>query len=207
MKMHIDPSPVQASATPEHHGEIIAATVEWLERAVISLNLCPFAKSVHVKKQIRYVVTKGESVEALLDDLEAELLTLSSSNPEEIDTTLLICASGLEDFVQFNDFLTLADMTVAGLNLRGAIQIASFHPRYQFEDTEADAIENYTNRSPYPILHLLREASIDRAVAAVPDAAHIYERNQETLRTLGHAGWKLLWKSTPESSLDREGDI
>lgn len=170
-----------------------AETVRWLERAVIGLNLCPFAKSVHVKGQVRYVVSTHTSAESLLEQLEFELNTLAGTDAEAVDTTLLICPHALQDFAAFNDFLTLADITLAALGLRGVLQIASFHPDYQFDGIAPDAIENYTNRAPYPILHLLREASIDRAVAAVPDAADIYERNEATMRALGHAGWKKLW--------------
>ncbi|HVL09775.1 MAG TPA: DUF1415 domain-containing protein [Burkholderiaceae bacterium] len=177
-----------------HSDDIIqAATVRWLERAVIGLNLCPFAKSVHVKGQVRYVVSPHSSADKLLAQLETELSTLAATDAQAVDTTLLICPHALQDFTAFNDFLTLADITLGALGLRGVLQIASFHPNYQFDGNAAEAIENYTNRAPYPILHLLREASIDRAVAAVPDAADIYERNEATMRALGHAGWKKLW--------------
>lgn len=187
-------TPPPEGLTPHDAAAIEAAVVRWLERAVIGLNLCPFAKSVHVKRQIRYVVSPHASVEPLLAQLEAELAHLAAADPETTDTTLLICPRGLDDFSAFTDFLTLAEVTVAGLGLRGTLQIASFHPDYQFEGAEQDDIENYTNRAPYPVLHLLREASIDRAVAAVPDAADIYERNQATMRSLGLAGWQGLWE-------------
>ena len=96
--------------------------------------------------------------------------------------------------MDFNEFLEVADAAVADLHLEGEIQVASFHPDFQFEGTAADDITNYTNRSPFPTLHLLREASIDRAVAAFPDAAAIFETNMETLEKLGHEGWRKLFQ-------------
>jgi hypothetical protein len=172
--------------------EYIAATRHWLEKAVIGLNLCPFAKAVHVKDQIRYVVSEAETPEALLAELTAELRALVAADPEETETTVVIHPRVLTNFLDYNDFLGVADAAIAELGLEGVLQIASFHPQYQFAGTEADAIENYTNRSPYPMLHLLREASVERAVAAFPDAAQIYEKNMETLRRLGHDGWRRL---------------
>jgi hypothetical protein len=176
----------------ETDGEILAATKHWLEKAVIGLNLCPFAKAVYVKDQIRYVVSRAESPEALLAELTAELQALVAADPEETDTTLLIHPRALEDFLDYNEFLGVADAAVAELELEGVLQIASFHPHYQFAGSDADDIANYTNRSPYPMLHLLREASVDRAVAAFPEAAEIYERNVATLRLLGREGWRRL---------------
>lgn len=172
---------------------IIDATRIWLERAVIGLNLCPFAKAVHVKQQIRYVVSEATDTDQLLRDLETELLHLRQVSPEEIDTTLLIAPLTLQDFLDYNDFLDIAEMQLDVFGLAGEIQIASFHPDYCFADCDADDSANFTNRSPYPILHLLRESSIDRAVAAFPDAEQIYERNIETMRTLGQEGWKSLF--------------
>lgn len=176
--------------------EVIAETQEWLEKAVIGLNLCPFAKAVHVKKQIRYVVSAAQTPEALLEDLIVELQDLAAADPEEIDTTLLIHPGALTDFLNYNDFLDVADATVEDLKLDGEIQVASFHPQYQFADTGPDDIDNYSNRSPYPTLHLLREDSIERAVEAFPDAADIFEKNIETLRALGHDGWSNLMAPT-----------
>lgn len=168
------------------------ATQTWLERAVIGLNLCPFAKQVQVKNQIRYAVSEAQSPVALLADLSAELQTLESADPSAIDTSLLIHPQVLNNFLDFNEFLGLAEAAVERLGMAGEIQVASFHPQYQFEGTGPDDIANYTNRSPYPTLHLLREASITRAVAAFPDPALIYKNNIETLHRLGHAGWKRL---------------
>jgi len=186
------------SANPSHDDRhVVAATREWLEKAVIGLNLCPFAKGVHAKGQIRYAVSSARTADDLLADLVAELHRLAAVDAEEIDTTLLIHPHTLADFNDYNDFLAVADAVVAQLGLEGSIQIASFHPHYQFADAAPDDIENYTNRSPYPILHLLRESSIDRAVAAFPDAADIFERNIETMRRLGIEGWQRLGIGRP----------
>jgi hypothetical protein len=172
--------------------DTIAATKLWLEKAIIGLNLCPFAKTVYIREQIRYVVSEAETPEALLADLLVELQGLAATDPEEIDTTLIIHPRVLGDFLDYNDFLGVADAAVVTLGLEGVIQIASFHPEYQFAGSAPDDIENYTNRSPYPILHLLREASVERAVAAFPDASEIYEKNMATMRRLGHEGWRRL---------------
>ncbi|MCY1215404.1 hypothetical protein D9M68_107760 [compost metagenome] len=169
---------------------VIAATRHWLERAVIGLNLCPFAKSVYVKEQVRYVVSTVTEAPDVMDDLERELRLLADADPDQIDTTLLILPDAVADFLDFNDLLYFAERLLGSLGLEGTLQIASFHPQYQFAGTEPDDIENYTNRAPYPILHLLREDSIARAAAAFPDAADIYERNQATMRRLGHDGWQ-----------------
>ena len=174
---------------------VVAATRRWIEKAVIGLNLCPFAKVVYVKCQVRYVVSRARHLDGLLEDLDRELDLLAAADPDEIDTTLLIHASLLPDFLDFNDFMQLADAAVEEHDLQGVIQIASFHPAFQFEGTEPDDIGNFTNRAPFPTLHLLREASIERAVAAFPEAEAIYERNIETLKALGHAGWQVLWRN------------
>ena len=172
--------------------DIVATTKAWLENAVIGLNLCPFAKAVFVKEQIRYVVTEATDQQALLDVLEAELKSLNAADSEKIDTTLIIHPYVLQDFLSYNDFLSVANNLIHTMGLEGNIQIASFHPMYQFAGTNAGDIENYTNRSPYPLLHLLREESIDRAVHAFPDAESIYEKNMETMRRLGLEGWRKL---------------
>lgn len=171
---------------------IIANTRTWIEKAVIGLNLCPFAKAVYIKNQIRYVVSPAQDTEGLLADLEHELQALHLADPVHIDTTLLMHPQVLTDFLAYNDFLALADAKVGALGLGGEIQIASFHPDYRFADTGADDIENFTNRSPYPTLHLLRESSIDRAVDAFPEAEMIYEKNMEMLRRLGRDDWERL---------------
>lgn len=171
---------------------LIAATREWLEKAVIGLNLCPFAKAVHVRGQIRFSVSRARMLDDLLDALERELNLLATSASADIDTTLIIHPHIFNDFLAYNDFLERADELIDELGFTGQLQIASFHPQYQFADTEADDITNYTNRSPYPMLHLLRESSVDAAVAAFPDAEAIYLKNTETMRQLGHAGWDAL---------------
>ena len=189
-------SRIDPPATPEPVAD--AAAVEqtrlWLERAVIGLNLCPFAKAVHVKRQVRYVVSHATDEEGLLGDLLHELQLLASADPGDIETTLLMHPRVLTDFLDYNAFLDVADAAVEELELDGILQVASFHPDYQFADSEPDDIANFSNRAPYPTLHLLREDSIDKAVAAFPDAERIYEANIETLRKLGHAGWRALWK-------------
>lgn len=172
---------------------VIEATREWLERAVIGLNLCPFAKAVHARQQIRYVVSDACSEDALLADLLHELESLYDADPGLVETTLLIHPHVLTDFLDYNQFLELADAAVSELELDGEIQVASFHPDYQFAGSGPHDIENFSNRSPYPTLHLLRETSVARAVAAFPDAGRIYERNIQALQALGHAGWKKLW--------------
>ena len=174
------------------HDNVIATTQDWLDKAVIGLNLCPFAKAVQAKQQIRYVVSDATDAEGLLADLLRELQALHDADPELFDTTLLIHPQVLSDFLDYNDFLALADSAVAELGLDGEIQVASFHPDYQFDGTAPDDIENFSNRSPCPTLHLLREASVDKAVEAFPDAANIYQRNIETLRALGREGWDTL---------------
>ena len=157
------------------------------------MNLCPFAKAVHARQQIRYFVSEAPSEAELRADLERELEFLAHADPEAVDTTLLIHPRALTEFDAYNRFLGEADALLRNLGLEGVLQIASFHPDYQFADSAPDAIENYSNRSPYPMLHLLREASIDRAVLAFPDASAIYGKNILTLRSLGHDGWNALW--------------
>jgi hypothetical protein len=179
-------------STTVSNEEAIAATKLWLERAVIGLNLCPFAKGVHVKNQIRYVVSAAQTPEDLLRDVLAEFEVLAEASPAEIDTTLLIHPQVLTDFLDYNDFLEVVDAALEDVDLAGVLQVASMHPQYQFVDTESDDITNYTNRSPYPTLHLLREDSIDQAVEAFPEAEQIFDKNIETMRKLGHEGWNAL---------------
>jgi uncharacterized protein len=179
--------------SPQDDSAIVAATRRWVERAVIGLNLCPFAKSVHVSDRIRYVVSHARTPDALLADLGRELQALSAADPQVVDTTLLIHPFVLNDFLDYNDFLDIADAAVEALGLTEQLQVASFHPQYQFADTEPDDITNYTNRSPYPTLHLLRQASVDRAVESFPEAEAIFGANVETLRKLGTHGWARLF--------------
>lgn len=172
--------------------DYIAETRRWLERAVIGLNLCPFAKAVYVKEQVRFVLSEATDAESLLHDLHDELLWLQAADPQQADTTLIVHPHVLGDFLDYNDFLDLADALVAELDFEGEIQVASFHPHYLFAGTAPDDISNFTNRAPYPTLHLLREASVERAVAAFPDPDAIVERNIATLDALGHEGWRKL---------------
>ena len=164
---------------------VIAVTRAWLEQVVIGLNLCPFAKAVHVKNQVRFVVSGAQNTDMLLEDLERELNFLAHADPAQIDTTLLIHPDVLTNFLAYNDFLDICDSVVEELELDGILQVASFHPQYQFADTEMDDVTNFTNRSPYPTLHLLREDSVTRAVETFPDADSIYENNITTMRRLG----------------------
>ena len=181
---------MHTTVTPQ---QALAATQAWLDRAVIGLNLCPFAKAVHLKQQIRWVVSPATDAAQLRDELQRELEWLRDTPADQTDTTLLIHPFVLGDFAEYNDFLDIADATLEQLGLDGVLQIASFHPDYQFAGSAPDDIDNFSNRTPHPTLHLLRESSIERAVAAFPDAAQIYERNIETLRRLGPAGWARLW--------------
>jgi hypothetical protein len=172
---------------------ITQETQDWLIKAVIGLNLCPFAKAVHVKEQIKYVVSEATTVEQLLEDLAQELEFLAEVSREKTDTTLLIHPDVLNDFLDYNDFLELADQLLEDLDLDGELQIASFHPQYQFAGTEIDDVTNFTNRSPYPTLHLIREDSIDEAVKAFPEAEAIFETNIQTMEKLGIDGWEKLF--------------
>jgi len=176
----------------DFHAQVVAQMRDWLERAVIGLNLCPFAKSVHVKGQIHYVVSEARTADELLSDLKRELSALTAESDTVRDTSLLMAPHCLSDFLDFNDFLGHAEDLLHDMGLAGALQIASFHPQFQFAGVAQDDITNYTNRAPYPTLHLLRESSIDRAVEAFPEAEMIYEKNIDTLQRLGHAGWESL---------------
>ena len=176
----------------QHADRVIAETRAWVDRAVIGLNLCPFAKAPQVKGLVRYVASAATDPAALLADLIAELERLAEARPEKLETTLLVHPGVLTDFADYNDFLAVAEDTVAELDLEGVIQVASFHPDYQFDGTEPDAIGNATNSSPYPTLHLIREESLDRAVEAFPEAEAIFETNIATLEALGAQGWAAL---------------
>ena len=171
---------------------VIAATRTWVERAVIGLNLCPFAKVVHVKNQIRYVLSRATTQEALLKDLMEELEFLAGVPAEKTETTLLIHPDVLNDFLDYNDFLDVVDAALEDMDLEGEIQVATFHPHYQFVDTQPNDIENFTNRSPYPMLQLLRESSVVHAVSIYPEASKIFDKNIETIRKLGRSGWNEL---------------
>ena len=167
-------------------------TKQWLEKAVIGLNLCPFAKAPHVKNLVRIVVSEARHLDGFLEDLDRELQLLGNTPASELETTLLVHPTLFPDFETFNQMLEIADDAVVENELEGIVQIAPFHPDFQFEGTEADDISNYTNRSPYPTLHLIREDSITKAAEAFPDASAIFDRNIALLEKMGHEGWDKL---------------
>jgi hypothetical protein len=177
-------------STNDLTSQVITDSQQWLERAVIGLNLCPFAKSVHVKNLIRYAISDATTETELIADLQSELLYLNSISPTKTDTTLLIAPMFLHDFLEFNQFILKANKSLTKLDLDGVFQIATLHPQYQFAGTDVDDITNYTNRAPYPTLHLLRESSIDRALQAIPNAESIFEVNMNTMRRIGLEGWR-----------------
>lgn len=175
------------------HDEVIAITRHWLEKAVIGLNLCPFARHVYVRDQVRYVVSDARHLDAFLEQLDEELELLAATDPEKVDTTLLIHPTLFPDFEVFYDMVGMAEEAVMEHELEGVLQVASFHPRFRFEGTEADEMGNYTNRAPFPTLHLIREDSLARALASYPDDPdEIYQRNIDTLEKLGKQGWREL---------------
>ncbi|MDI9329814.1 MAG: DUF1415 domain-containing protein [Alphaproteobacteria bacterium] len=178
--------------TPVNPNPAHDATVRWLERAVIGLNLCPFAKAPHIKGRIHIAVCESTDDGQCLDALSDELQALVGMSATKRETTLLVLPNAWSDFLDFNDRLADADQILEDLDLVGVIQIASFHPHYQFAGTAPDDITNYTNRSPYPVLHLLREDSIDQADQAFPQPEAIFEANMRTLRELGPEGWGAL---------------
>gem|GEM_PF-74399 len=185
---------------PSYEAAVVVDMEHWLEQAVIGLQLCPFAKSVHVRGQIHYVVTRASEPDLLLAKLAHAMQELVAMEPAQRDTTLLVMPDALTSFQDFNDFLFRADALLAALDLDGVLQLASFHPQFQFAGTRGDDIGNATNRAPYPTLHVLREASLDHAVAAFPQAESIFEANIETMQRLGQAGWDALGirRSVPE---------
>jgi len=183
--------PLIADTAPDG-SDPIAETRRWLEQIVIGLNLCPFAKAVYVKDQVRFVLSDATTPEALVEELAEELILLRDTPAEQIDTTLIVHPDVLTDFLEYNDFLDNADAAIEALDLQGILQVASFHPQYQFAGVAPDDVSNYTNRAPYPTLHLLREDSVERAVAAFPDPDVIVERNIDTLDKLGIEGWTRL---------------
>lgn len=183
---------VAAPADAVDDDRVLAATRAWLERAVIGLNLCPFARAVYTSGRIRFRVSHARSADALLADLADELRLLAATDPDVTDTTLLVHPYVLSDFLDYNDFLDVVDAALEALELGDTLQVASFHPQYQFADTEPDDISNYTNRAPFPTLHLLRQASVERAVAAIPEPASIFDANIKAMRALGPEGWRRL---------------
>lgn len=179
--------------------QIIALTSAWVEHVVIGLNLCPFAKPVHTKGQIHYSVSHARDENSLAADLRLSMQNLIATTPDKIDTYLLIHPWVLTDFIDYNNFLDIADEILDELDLIGVLQIASFHPNYQFAGTTADDVTNCTNRSPFPVLHLLREESLDKATTALPDPDVIVNRNLETMTSLGHEGWNKLQSQLKQS--------
>lgn len=172
--------------------DVLAATRRWLEEAVIGLNLCPFAKSVYVKNQVRIVVSRARHIDAFLDDLDRELDLLKTTPSEEVETTLLVHPTLFPDFLVFNDFLNVADEVLVEHELEGVVQIAPFHPDFVFDGEPEGDMSHYTNRSPYPTLHLIREEGLGKAIDSYGDTDEIYERNIDVLRNLGPAGWQRL---------------
>jgi len=185
--------------------QVTADTRRWVTRAVVGLNLCPFAKAPHLKGLIHYAVSLAEDQAALLADLTRELRALADAPEDERETTLLMVPRLFPDFLDFNDFLDRADAVLAALDLEGVLQIAPFHPRFQFAGTVEDDITNATNRAPYPTLHLIRESSIDRAVAAFPEAETVYLTNMATMRRLGREGWAALDVGAHEDAGEGDG--
>lgn len=193
---------IRPAAPAPGDDEVIALTRAWLAHAVIGLNLCPFASAVYRQQQIDFRVSHATDTDRLRADLRDALHSLATTDAQQTDTTLLIHPQVLNDFFTYNDFLEDADQLLVEVGLEGVLQIASFHPDYQFAGTDANDITNSTNRSPFPMLHLLREASLDRAIAAVPDTDRIIEHNLATLQQLGHAGWQTLSERIRQSALD-----
>ena len=177
-------------------------TRAWVAHAVIGLNLCPFAKAPSNRDRIRYVVSDATAPDALLSELDDELHFLVSHDEAQVETTLVVHPRVLTDFLDFNDFLGVGEALIAERRLEGVVQLASFHPQYQFAGTDVDDPANATNRSPYPTLHLLRESSIERAVAAFPDTDTIFEANIATLQRLGADGWAALQARCRADALD-----
>ena len=176
----------------------LAMTARWLDRAVIGLGLCPFARPVRERQQIRMRLSTTRDPAELLRQLHDELLLLARVDPSVVETSLLVHPHVLQDFLDYNDFLEPAEQLLEELELDGVIQIASFHPGYRFADSFPGDIENYSNRSPYPTLHLLREASVSAAIDAYGDTDRIIERNQQRLRALGLTGWRQLGLQVPD---------
>jgi uncharacterized protein len=176
----------------DNAAQAVADTRQWLARAVVGLNLCPFAKAIVTKDQVHFAVTAATTWNDLTTALEIEIRDLLAMGSQVRDTTLLIATAGLPDFIEFNGFLGEADRLLRRMRLQGILQIASFHPLYEFADTPGDDITNFTNRAPYPTLHLLRESSMARAVQAFPEADQIFDKNRQMLRELGAAGWAAL---------------
>jgi hypothetical protein len=171
------------SCAPVNDQVVVEHTRRWISSFVIGLGLCPFARPVFDAGRILYAISHSRDENALSNDLASELHLLRASPSTQIETTLLIHPHVLGNFLDYNDFLGVVDQLLEELRLRGIIQVASFHPHYRFTGTEPNAAENYTNRSPYPMLHLLRETSVSQV--ASDEVLKIPRRNIETMRNLG----------------------
>jgi len=163
----------------------LQATRRWVETVVIELELCPFAASVLESGRVRFVESAATAAETLLADLDRELAHLLRMPVAELDTTLLIHPHVFANFEAHNDFLSSAEALLCERGCEGVVQIASFHPEYRFADSAPDDAANWTNRSPHPMLHLLREQSVSDALATVSDPAAIPARNVVRLRAIG----------------------
>ena len=173
-----------------NESEIIGAVQHWVSSLVVDMNLCPFAGREVMRNRVRFTVTEAATEERLLMALQAELELLD--NDASVETTLLIHPLVLGDFPDYNQFLNYADSLLEQMRREGIYQIASFHPDYQFEGTGPDDAENYTNRSPYPLLHLLREESLERAISSYPDVGAIPVRNIQLMNGMGQGKLKAL---------------
>lgn len=163
------------------HETVEKAVRQWLDNVVIGLGLCPFAKPVVAAGKLEITVSEASDPDSLINDLERALARLTDDGP---DTIVVAISNWLHDFADYNDFLDIADALIEAMALVGVIQIASFHPDYRFADEPADSISHYTNRAPYPLLHLLRESDVEQAIAQHPDPESIPARNIEKLESL-----------------------
>ncbi|MEC8429215.1 MAG: DUF1415 domain-containing protein [Pseudomonadota bacterium] len=188
-----------ASFNPEYYRQPVR---HWVETLVVDLNLCPFAKRELVRDRVRFAVCEANSEEALLEQLHQELILLEQD--DEVETTLLIHPLVLQDFSDYNDFLNLAEGLLIQMGLEGVYQIASFHPDYQFAGTEPDDVENYTNRTPYPLMHLIREESLERAIANYPDPDNIPQRNIELVESMGEQKLKAMLQACFHKGASRD---
>ncbi|WP_029407102.1 DUF1415 domain-containing protein [Thiomicrorhabdus sp. Milos-T2] len=171
-------------SNPNNNQAILNDVNQWLDKVVIGLNLCPFASQPYKNQQIRFTISHCDSDACLLEDLQNELNLLAETKAESIETTLLIVPNMLQDFYDYNDFLEYVDALIEDNQWQGIFQVATFHPNYQFGGTEPEDTENLTNRAPYPILHLLREASLEKAIEHYPNPEEIPEQNIETVSNL-----------------------
>jgi hypothetical protein len=178
--------------TPRGDGRssVEAGIRNWLERGVLGLNLCPFARRPYEAGQVRIAVSEAATEDALVGEVETELHRLAQTEPAALETTLLAVPGHFDDFLDFNDYLDVIDALLVALEYEGRFQVVGFHPDYRFGDAPTDDPAHATNRSPVPVLHLLREDSVERAVAELDDPDAIYRRNVERLRSLGLEGWQ-----------------